>query len=217
MPSYTQWGSTPRLRKPARDGRKRVDWLQQSEAKEELDLATDPGRASDLNVQRDPLIRAYLQACTPRGTGCRAAFEAARPKYDDWRSSEGWLLERYRISTHRAAWREFVSTHAAAPLPSYGLVMDGQEFLLLYAMNLAANGDATGVRESLGEDLRLWREVLASSDLLISKMIATAALLRHFKQGAVIFRMLRRAGFRSNARGMAGMRSRTRNARCSDA
>jgi hypothetical protein len=62
--------------------------------------------------------------------------------------------------------------------------MDGQKLLLLHARNRAANDDAAGVRELLAADLRFWRQVLASADILISKMIATTALNRHFKLGA---------------------------------
>jgi hypothetical protein len=40
----------------------------------------------------------------------------------------------------------------------------------------------------LEDDLRFWRTVLESSDILITKMIATAAINRHFELGSLIFR-----------------------------
>jgi hypothetical protein len=46
------------------------------------------------------------------------------------------------------------------------------------------------VRSLLREELRFWRMVLESSDILITKMIATAALNRHFEIGNVVFREL---------------------------
>jgi hypothetical protein len=42
----------------------------------------------------------------------------------------------------------------------------------------------------LESDLRFWRQVLESSDTLISKMIATSALIRHFELGNLILRKL---------------------------
>jgi len=69
--------------------------------------------------------------------------------------------------------------------------MDGQRVLLLNAKIMAERGDFIGVRKSLEEDLRFWRMVLESSDMLITKMIATAAINRHFEIGSLIFREIR--------------------------
>jgi hypothetical protein len=77
-----------------------------------------------------------------------------------------------------------------APLPSYGLVFDGQKLLLAQAYLLAGQKDAAGVREILGEDVRFWRRVLASSDILITKMIAVVALNRSFGVGNLVLRRL---------------------------
>jgi hypothetical protein len=62
--------------------------------------------------------------------------------------------------------------------------------LLLRARDLAKRGDAAAVRLLLERDLQFWRAVLRSSDILISKMIATAALNRHFEWGYRIARQL---------------------------
>jgi hypothetical protein len=65
--------------------------------------------------------------------------------------------------------------------------MDGQRLLLLNAKKFAESGDSVAVKKLLGEDLRFWRMVLESSDTLISRMIATAAINRHFELGSLIF------------------------------
>jgi hypothetical protein len=175
---------------PFEMGAKRIEWLRRSEGKA-LDLAADPlGEPPDHKATRHPVIRAYFEACGPRGPDCNAAFEEANLKFDEWNGSEKWLLERYRAFLGLASWREFISSHAEAPLPSYSSVMDGQKVLLLHARIHAAKGDAAGVREMLGEDLRFWRRALESSYTLIGKMLATAAILRHFKLGAIIMRTL---------------------------
>lgn len=176
---------------PLEMGRQRIDWLQRSEGIGELDLAADPlGERTEDRATRHPVVRAYFEACGPRGPDCSAAFEAARQNFDEWKDSEGWLLDRYRSLLKLPAWREFVPTDLATPLPSYAPVMDGQKVLLLHASIRAATRDAADVKDILGADLRFWRRALESSDTLISKMIATAAILRHFKLGAVIIRTL---------------------------
>ena len=172
---------------PIEMGRKRLAWLQQAEESEELDLDRDPrGAPPDYRATLHPAVKAYFDACGPRGPACRAAFESAWPAFDTWNDSEAWLLERYRTLLKMISWREFVSRHVVAPLPPYATVMDGQKVLLLHARIRAANSDSSSVKELLAGDLRFWRRALESSDLLISKMIATAAILRHFKLGAGI-------------------------------
>jgi hypothetical protein len=173
-------------------GRKRVAWLQQYVGPAELDPSTDPlGDPPNHRAAMHPALREYFQACGPGMAGCAAALAEASRTFDKWKGSQDFLLERYRALLALPGWREEVPTDLAAPLPSYQVVMDGQKMLLLHARNRAAKGDAPGVRELLGEDLRFWRRLLASSDLLISKMIATAAINRHFKLGAEAIGLLR--------------------------
>lgn len=54
------------------------------------------------------------------------------------------------------------------------LTLDGQKLLLLNAKILAEHGDYVGAQSLLEEDLHFWRKVLESSDILITRMIATA-------------------------------------------
>lgn len=169
---------------PLEMGRKRLAWLRQFEGPTELDSSTDPlGDSPNHRTEMHPALLAYFEACALSTAGCVAHAEADRT-FDEWKASGDWLLERYRAFLALPGWREEVPTDIAAPLPSYQVVMDGQKILLLHARNRATSGDAAGVRDLLGVDLSFWRRVLASSDLLISKMIATAAMRRHFKLGA---------------------------------
>lgn len=172
---------------PMAMGRKRLAWLRRGEQSDALILALDPGGSPfDYRATRHAAVQAYFDSCGPRDPACGKAFETARLTFDAWKDSEAWLLERYRTLLKLPAWKDFVSRHFYAPLPSYSPVMDGQKVLLLHARIRAANADATGTRELLAEDLRFWRRTLESTDNLVTKMIATAAILRHFKLGAEI-------------------------------
>ena len=68
--------------------------------------------------------------------------------------------------------------------------MEGQKLLLLHAKVLARKGDHAGVRDLLARDLRFWRRVFESSDTLLTKMIAKAAIDRHFSLGNLVLRSL---------------------------
>jgi hypothetical protein len=169
---------------PLEMGRERVAWLQQYEGPAELYPSTDPlGDPPNHRAGMHPALLEYFQACGPGASGCAAALAEASRTFNDWRASQDWLLDRYEALLELPGWLEEISGDAAAPLPTYQVVMDGQKVLLLHARSRATHGDASGVRELLGEDLRFWRGVLASSDLLITKMVATSAINRHFKLG----------------------------------
>jgi hypothetical protein len=168
-------------------GRKRLAWLERAEKSDVLVLGLDPLRSPfDHRKTRQAVVNEYFNSCGPRDPACRTAFESARLAFGTWKDSEAWLLERYQTFLKLPSWREFVSRHLYAPLPSYSAVTDGQKVLLLHARIHASNGNAAGVKALLTEDLRFWRRTLETSDHLLSKMIAAAAILRHFKLGAEI-------------------------------
>ena len=60
--------------------------------------------------------------------------------------------------------------------------------LLLQAKVLADDGDVAAASALLASDARFWRMVHASADSLITKMIAGAALRRHFEWGNLVLR-----------------------------
>jgi hypothetical protein len=76
------------------------------------------------------------------------------------------------------------------PLPGYIEVLDAQMLLYANAWMAAGKSDTATVKSLLEKDLRFWRRVLASSDVLITKMIAVAALKRHFYWSNAILRRL---------------------------
>ena len=147
---------------------------------------TDPGRREKLPSQ----VSEFLEACQRARAECAPAFDRADGLLAQWSAAESTMLDRYVVFTGQGGWREDPSLSAEESIPSYNRASDGQKMLLLRARELAKQGDATSVRELLERDLQFWRMVLQSSDILVSKMIATAMLNRHFEWGNLVLRTL---------------------------
>jgi hypothetical protein len=144
----------------------------------------------DRDKKRSARLREFLEACRPGQRICPGAFDTADGLFEEWQSAENPLLDRYLTFSAHAGWFEVTSFTVAESIPAYSGASDGQKLLLLYARDSAMQGDAAAVRTLLERDLRFWRTVLQSSDILISKMVATAALNRHFEWGYRILRKL---------------------------
>jgi hypothetical protein len=154
-----------------------------------LDTKRDPLPSSKTyRHKRPPKVAALAEACRPDSNGCFAAFNAGGATYEEWLHTDRWLLERYQALIAHAAWREVAWTDQNMPMPSYLTGIDGQLFLLLQVQALARSGEWSRARQLLNDDLSFWRMVLASSDMLITKMMATVAVNRHFKLGSMILR-----------------------------
>jgi hypothetical protein len=142
----------------------------------------------DRREQLPTRIREFLGTCHPGLQGCAGAFDGSDGLLDEWYAVEGSVLDRYLELTALSGWRE--EGFNAESIPRYAGAADGQKMLLLRARELAKEGDAEGVRALLERDLRFWRIVLQSSDILVSKMMATAMLNRHFEWGNLVLRTL---------------------------
>jgi hypothetical protein len=137
-----------------------------------------------------PRLQKFLEACAPGEPTCASAFDAADGLLEEWQAAESSLLDYYLAFTAHAGWFETESSNILDSIPSFAGVGDGQKLLLLRARQLAIQGDAQAVRSVLERDLQFWRRVQQSSDILVSKMIATAALNRHFEWGYRVLRKL---------------------------
>lgn len=153
-----------------------------------------PGERHRYAASRPPAVATLSRSCRRGGSECLQLLERDPAVLAAWLASEAWLLERYRQLLQRTQWREVVPTDPAAPLPAYQYLLAGQELLLLEAWQQARAGEAQGVDARLRQDLEFWRMVLRSSDLLITKMIATAAVDRHFALGSLALRALAEKG-----------------------
>jgi hypothetical protein len=145
---------------------------------------------STAHADREPRIQKIADACRVAARDCARALEEGEDAVREWQASEPMLLERYLTLLRHPSWCEKVPLDLSTEVPAYGSVFDGQKLLLAKAYLLAGQKDAAGVRALLGEDVRFWRRVLAASDILITKMIAVAALNRTFGIGNFVLRRL---------------------------
>jgi hypothetical protein len=171
-------------------GIKRMAWLQESQRDGKRVLKDDPApQTYDYRSSRSPEINQLIEGCRASNSpSCAAEFEAGDQLHRGWLEKEQWLLNRYRTMLQLSAWREPPFLDAAEPFPPYQVAIDGQWLLLAKAKALAREKDVAGTRTLLEQDIRFWRRMLESSDILISKMIATVALNRHFELGNVVLR-----------------------------
>lgn len=129
-------------------------------------------------------------ACGSNAEDCDATLAQSEATLLEWLTAEQGRLDLYLDLLNKSGWLEVIPQDAAAPLPAYAPVLDGQRVLLVKAYSLAGQRDSNAVRDLLDRDVRFWRGVLASSDILISRMIAVAALTRNFNMGNLALRRL---------------------------
>jgi hypothetical protein len=172
-------------------GARRVAWAEKVLAQPPAaPVAGFPGEEHDFKRGRSDAVRALSEACAKLDAACRDALEAGDAGIAEWLAAEGWLLARYKTLLAHAGWREPVPWDERVPLPPYGQVGEGQRLLLAEAWTLAGRGDAAGVRTLVEADVRFWRHALAEADNLIPKLVAAAALRRHFAWSNLILRRL---------------------------
>lgn len=190
--------AVPAGQDPTERGAQRIAWAHEVASRrashpERKDIAgwADPVADTTRETLRDPAITSFREACRPGGTGCASAFDNGDETYDRWIAQEDWLLPRYQELISLPGWLETGPlTDPSAPLPQFSPIVDGQRMLLLKARRLAMQGDYRSAHDLLESDLRFWRHMLESADTLISKMLATTALVRHFELGNLILRKL---------------------------
>jgi hypothetical protein len=175
---------------PREMGARRVAWIEQVNQTGHFDAKDDPlAQLHDLNKSRLPRHQEMVSSCRAVDTKCLAVFDDERAIME-WLASEAWLLERYEAFIDHAGWLETIPADLAAPLPVYHYVLDGQRLLFAHASELATKKEYAEVKSVLARDIQFWRHVLESSDILITKMIATAALRQHFSLGNLVLRKL---------------------------
>lgn len=153
-----------------------------------------PGMDHDFTGHRSASTKRLIDACREADHGCWSHLRQHPAQVDGWLDSESWLLDRYVGMIGLTQWQESIPADLRMPFPAYGSSMDGQRLLLMKAWRHASLGEAAAARELLQRDIAFWRMVLRSSDILISKMIATAAIQRHFAMGNLVFRRLDEVG-----------------------
>ncbi|AOS98609.1 hypothetical protein AUP74_03243 [Microbulbifer aggregans] len=169
-------------------GRKKLDWLAEADSDpDESDLGELPGNTWSASRDRAPRFRELA-------SGQDTFLTTDDALLAEWVADEAWLLDRYLALTQYPHWRESIPDHAALPFVPFSDVMEGQKLLMGKALLAADKDRGEEVSALLENDLKFWRMVLAESDLLITKMIATAAVRRHFQLGNVVLRRLSESG-----------------------
>jgi hypothetical protein len=172
-------------------GARRVAWAQKILAQPPNDPVTGfPGEDHDFKSLRSTAVQELSGACRKVDQECLGALEGGDGNVAAWLAAEGWVLARYKTLLGHKGWHETVPWDVRVPLPANSSALEGQKLLLAEAWTLAGQRDAAGVRRLLEADVRFWRHTLTASDNLISKMIATAALRRHFAWSNLVLRRL---------------------------
>lgn len=171
-------------------GARRVAWFEKLLA-DPKNAGADPGMpVLDLKSYRSQAYDQVIDACRAAfARACGSALDRVKgeaPLSD----IEPLLLARYEVLLGRRGWYEVGMTYPNAPWPPYEGAIEAQRLMIIRLRNAAAAGDVEKVRAALTRDLAYWRMVLASSDLLISKMIALAGIRQHFSLGSYVLRDL---------------------------
>ncbi|MCE7032901.1 hypothetical protein LY625_09800 [Lysobacter sp. GX 14042] len=143
-------------------------------------LAEEAG--AGYRAARSAEVAALVDACS-EAAACAEKLDADPEAFGQWLQTELGLLDGYRRMLAATGWSEEVPEDPVARLPSYQPAMDAQKLHLLDARRLALAGDAVAARDLLDRDLVFWRGVMASSDMLLTKMVAVAAAERNFEFG----------------------------------
>lgn len=175
---------------PNTHGQARVRWLsRRNEAAETR--REDPAR-DDLrfSATRTRLSERLSEACregSPRACASVMAESVDAPRLN---SRDDLLLSRYDRLLEKNQWFEALPMSDDIVLPAYGDLFEAQRiaFVRLYAM--ARRGDVEAIGAFLGRDLGFWRMVMRSSDCLITRMIAIAAIRYHFTYANLVLREL---------------------------
>ena len=157
-------------------------------------FAVLPGEDVDYRASRPEPIHALANACKKGDEACLQQLRQNPEQLAKWLASEAWLLERYRGLVRLQQWEDTIPKGMNAPFPKYHVVLDGQQLLLMEAWQQACDADGDAARHLLQQDLAFWRMVLRSTDMLVTKMIAVAAIDRNFSMGNLALRQLHGAG-----------------------
>ncbi len=176
---------------PREAGMRRIEWLRSLPGDLETPISEDPVPAYDAyKASRSAEVEKIIEACWRIKPECAAALEGSEGTLRSWISSEQWLLDRYRTLLRHPGWLEEIAPDPRAPFAVNNPLLEGQKLWLAQAYLLASENDAAAATQLLSDDARFWRGVLASSDLLVTKMVATVALTQTFAIGNLVLRRL---------------------------
>jgi hypothetical protein len=186
--------SSPPNADPYELGSRRQAWIQTAFASPEDDAGADPlDEPYDYRSERSEDVENLAGACNAFRAECIEALVGSESVVSQWLESEEWLLDRYNDMIALTGYRETPFDHSL-PLPPYSDISDIRKLLFIRAWAGGKVRNAGSVESLLHQDLVFWRMVLANSDTLITKLIASSAVANHFKMANLIVRDLQRGG-----------------------
>lgn len=180
---------------PVATGQMRVAWLREK-AKQSGQAYFDklPGKSFDRSTLNLFNLDKLFTDCRAISPDCLNSLQRNQSAIQNVLDENAWLLARYENLLGRKAWVETAPFDGRMPLPEYSTVFTAQILLYMQAWIDAGKGDTAKVKQLLDLDLQFWRRVLMSSDLLITKMISTAAIARNFSWGSAVLSRLQSDG-----------------------
>jgi len=137
-------------------------------------------------------FKTLREGCVAMGRACEALLASSAKAMRSALDNDPWTLARYRDLILRGAWQGPMPIDVKSGSPRLIPAAVGQQLLLMDAWNRARAGDAAEVGAALSQDHRFWRMVLASSDDLLCKSYARAAVRRNLLWGNIVLAQLPR-------------------------
>ncbi|QBL08523.1 hypothetical protein E0Z06_02830 [Rheinheimera sp. D18] len=122
-------------------------------------------------------------------TECNAVL-MAQPELALWIAQHQDTIDFYQQVRSFTAWYELIPADAAATLPSFRSLLNGQRLLLVQAWLAAQQQDTEKVQLLLQQDMQFWRSLQPKHNMLLTKLIGAEAIKRHFNFAQAIRQQL---------------------------
>lgn len=140
-------------------------------------------------------VAPLIEACKANQGQCQRRLLSQEGRISEWLAAEQRLAQRYQALIQLTSLHDARGYDLQAALPGYSPLLRGQQLGLVWAWQRHRLGETAAARDWLEQDLRFWRMALAQSDILITRMVATAAIRQHFLWAVQLFRG-QRSGWR---------------------
>ncbi len=184
---YAMGFSVPATLDPQDAGVRRTAWLE-AVNRDPSQFEADPVKKDvDFTAATSLSLERMKETCTDEHSAdCRDAFVQTWPQPRT--TNEQLQLARYRALLMRPSWREVVPLDLRMPIARFGDIIGGQRLLFVDLGARARSAPPAEIAAAMRADFAFWREVQESSDYLITKMIAVAAIRQHFFFGNLVLR-----------------------------
>lgn len=159
-------------------GAERALWIKEKTRLNVIESSEFPGEKVDFEKLLPKKITQVMNDCVEVNEKCVVSIKTAHAEINSWYGADSLLLKRYLRLIAYSAWREEVGT-VNLPLINYIGPIKAQRLLFINAF-AAQQSNPINTQKMLDDDLRFWRTVLREADMLITKMVAIAAIKNNF-------------------------------------